>query len=137
MMILKIWWFLLQFSRWSLASQDSSHSTTFRKSRWQWRSSSSWPTVTSMYMGGGVLIKKTNICSHIVVSLNCFVQLVVWGFFCTNSVDIFLSPKLQKDTTIWILFVFLSLKASGTVAARKHLKNLRHNAFCLPFFFLS
>lgn len=35
---------------------------------------------------------------------------------------------------MWILFVFMLLKASDTMAARKHLKNLRHDAFCLPFF---
>lgn len=30
--------------------------------------------------------------------------------------------------------MFLLLKASGAMAETKHLKNLSHDAFCLPFF---
>lgn len=47
MMISMTWWFLLPFSRWWLANQDFSRSTTFRRSQWLSTSSARPPTWTS------------------------------------------------------------------------------------------
>lgn len=47
MTILMTWWFLLPFSRWWLANQDFSRSTTFRRSQWLSTSSARPPTWTS------------------------------------------------------------------------------------------
>lgn len=74
-----------------------------------------------------LLFSKTNIYLHMLWFL--WIVQDSWWFFKL----FILSSKVWKGTTMWILFMFMLLKASDNMAARKHLKNLRHVAFCLPF----